>query len=218
MRSRLRPSVCRSCSLFRIWAICTFLIAAMSPGAAYAQAHDMSAMASTTAVPHNIPDFCAAPTITSVATGAWSNPSTWSPARVPAVNDIINVATGTTVSYDIVSDVALNCLAVNGGLTFRTDVNTRIKVGTFMVMAAGSLEVGTSTSPVAADVTAEIVIANQPLNAGTDPEQFGTALIGLGKVPMHGAAQTPTFSRLTVEPRAGNTTLELKQAVAGCGV
>src|SRR2546427_6904524 len=215
MRSRLRPSVCRSCSLFRIWAICTFRIAAMSPGAAYAQAHDMSAMASTTALPHNIPDFCAAPTITSVATGAWSNPSTWSPARVPAVNDIINVASGTTVTYDIVSDVALNCLAVNGRLTFRADVSTRIKVGTFMFMAAGSLDVGTAASPVAPGVTAEIIIANQPLNATADPEQFGTALIGLGKITMHGTVKTPTFSRVTVEPRAGNTTLTLEQAVTG---
>src|SRR2546425_2044452 len=215
MRSRLRPLVCRSCPLFTFCTLYTFLIAAMSPGAAYAQAHDMSAMASTTVLPHNIPDFCAAPTITSVATGAWSNPSTWSPARVPAVNDIINVATGTTVSYDIVSDVALTCLAVNGRLTFRTDVSTRIKVGTFMVMAAGSLDVGTAASPVTPGVTAEIIIANQPLNATVDPEQFRTAMIGLGKITMHGSVKTPTFSRVTVEPRAGNTTLTLEQAVTG---
>ena len=170
---------------------------------------------SATALPHNIPDFCAAPTIASVTSGAWSNPLTWSPARVPAANDIVNVANGTTVIYDIASDVSLNCVAVNGRLTFRTDVNTRIKVGTFMVMATGSLDVGTASSPVPASVTAEIVIANQPLNTTSDPEVFGTGLIGLGKVTMHGAIKTPTFSRVAVEPRAGNTTPALEQAVTG---
>jgi hypothetical protein len=189
--------------------------ALLSPAAAGAQAHDMGAMASTTALPHNIPDFCATSTIASVTSGAWSNPSTWSPARVPAATDIVNVASGTTVTYDIVSDVALPCVAVNGRLTFRTDVNTRIKVGTFMVMAAGNLDVGTAATPVAAGVTAEIVIANQPLNTTADPEQFGTALIGLGKVRMHGAIKTPTFSRVTVEPVKGATTVTLEQAVTG---
>jgi hypothetical protein len=187
----------------------------MSAGNASAQAHDMSTMASTTTLPHNIPDFCASPTITSVASGSWSNPLTWSPARVPAANDLVNVATGTTVTYDAVSDVALNCLAVNGQLTFRTDASTRVKVGIFMVMATGVLEVGTPTSPVAAGVTAEIVIANQALNGALDPEQFGTGFIGLGKVTMSGAVKTPTFSRVTIEPTMGQTTLTLEQAVTG---
>jgi hypothetical protein len=175
----------------------------------------MTAMTSATALPHNIPDFCASPTITSIGSGSWSNPSTWSPSRVPAVNDLVNVASGTTVTYDVVSDASLNCVAVNGRLSFRTDVSTRIKVGAFMVMAAGSLDVGTPAAPVAAGVNAEIVIANRPLNAAVDPEQFGTAFIGLGTIAMHGAVKTPTFSRLTVEPRAGNTTLTLEQAVTG---
>src|SRR5262245_61692814 len=112
MRSRRRLLLDqRSYRLVFFRALYACLIA-MSPGAVQAQGHDMSAMASTTALPHNIPDFCAASTITSVATGAWSNPSTWSPARVPAANDVVNVASTTTVTYDMVNDAALNCVAV----------------------------------------------------------------------------------------------------------
>jgi hypothetical protein len=48
-----------------------------------------------------------------------------------------------------------------------------------------------------------------------DPEQFGTALLGFGKLEMHGSVKTPTFVRLASEPIAGDTNLTLSQPVAG---
>src|SRR5215510_995701 len=69
---------------------------------------------------------------------------------------------------------------------------------------------------------AEILIKNQPLdltNDGSgvyDPDQYGTGLLVVdGTLRLHGAAKTPTFARLSTEPKAGDTTLTLAQPVSG---
>ena len=166
-------------------------------------------------LPHGIPDFCAAPTISTVASGAWTNPAIWSPARVPAADDVVAVSLGTSVAYGVVSDASIACLGIHGTLTFQTGVNTRLKAGTIMVMDGGALEIGTQATPVNASVTAEIVIANRPLNAAVDPEQFGTGLLAFGRVTMHGAVVSPTFVRLGAEPRTGQTTVTLSGSLTG---
>jgi Domain of unknown function (DUF4082)/Bacterial Ig-like domain/G8 domain/IPT/TIG domain/Viral BACON domain/Putative binding domain, N-terminal len=166
-------------------------------------------------LPHGIPDFCANPTITSTQSGAWSSPATWSPSRVPVAGDIVRIATGNTVTYSGVSDAALACVGIQGQLTFGTAANTRLTVGTLMVYEVGGLTIGTAGAPVPAGVTAELVVANRPLNTSTDPEQFGTGVLALGTVKIYGAEKTPTWTRLATEPRAGNTTLTLSQPVAG---
>ena len=75
---------------------------------------------------------------------------------------------------------------------------------------------GTAATPIAANVTAEIVIADSPLGGSVaDPMQFGTGIIIFGKVSMHGSVKTPTFVRLATEPRAGHTTLTLSAPVSG---
>src|SRR6185295_16212642 len=65
-------------------------------------------------LPHNIPDFCASANIASVRNGAWSDPLTWSLSRVPTTNDLVSVAAGTSVTYDVVSSAALTCVGVKG--------------------------------------------------------------------------------------------------------
>jgi hypothetical protein len=167
---------------------------------------------------HGVPDFCAAPTIRSVASGNWSSPSTWNPARVPGANDKVLVGSGNNVTYDAQSDASLDCVSIEGALRFRNNASTRIKVGNLMVKDTGTLEVGTSASPIPAGVTAEIIIADKPLDTNFDPEQFGTGFIGFGRVIMHGAIKSPTFTRLTTEPMAGQNTLNLAEAPAGWSV
>jgi hypothetical protein len=190
------------------WTRTLALLACLAVSSAASAQHDGH-------LPHNIPDFCAAPTIRSVASGSWSSPATWSPARVPASGDVVAVSQADTVTYDASSDAAIACAGVHGALTFRTDVNTRLTVGTLMVMAGGALEVGTSAAPVTPQVVAEIVIADRALTLATDPEQFGTGLLAFGRVTMHGAAITPTFTRVAVEPRAGQTSITLEEEVSG---
>src|SRR5215472_2051939 len=85
-------------------------------------------------LPHGVPDFCTNPTITSVASGNWSSPATWSEGRVPGAGDRVHVAAGTAVIYDVQSDAALDCANVDGGLQFALNTNTRLKIGNLMIM------------------------------------------------------------------------------------
>ncbi len=166
----------------------------------------------TTSLPHGVPDFALNPTNRATKSGLWSAPDTWAAGRTPAAGDVVRVPPGMTVTYDVVSDEALQSIAIEGSLTFRTDVNTRLVAGVIEVLPSGLLEVGKAGAPVAAGVTAEIVIADRPLDAATDPDQYGTALIGFGTIRMHGAVVEPTFVRLSAEPEAGQTSLRLETA------
>src|SRR5262245_35917681 len=74
----------------------------------------------------NVPDFCAGPTIQSVASGRWSNSATWSPARVPTANDRVLVAAGKSVVFDVVQTSALQCVGIHGQLAFDTAGNTKL--------------------------------------------------------------------------------------------
>jgi hypothetical protein len=169
------------------------------------------------------PNFCANPTVSSVGNGSWSDPAVWSTGRVPGRGDRVRVAGRTHVIYDVTADAPLDCVAIEprASLDFRTDVATRMHVGTLLVLAGGALRVGTPQSPVQPGVTAEVVIADRPLDLTDDgrgvfdPEQLGTGVIAWGSVTMCGSARRPTFVRLAREARAGDTVLELAEAPAG---
>jgi hypothetical protein len=163
-----------------------------------------------------IPNLCANPSIVSVQNGPWSSPSTWSLGRVPTTGDCVWVSSNTTVTYDAVSNAALDCLGIQAGaaLTFRTDINTRLTVGTMMIMPNGTLDVGTTAQPISPNVTANIVIADQAINLAVDPDQYGTGILGFGNVSMVGATKD-SFVALATAPQAGDTTLTLAQPVTG---
>lgn len=164
-----------------------------------------------------IPNFGANPTITASRSGSWSDAGTWSLGRLPGDGDIVSIGTNISVTYDVVSDVPVNTVAIQAGgtLSFRTDINTRLTAVTVLVMPGGTLQVGTAANPVAANVKAEIIIADQPFDLVLDPAQYGHGLIGLGTVTMHGAVKSDTFIRLAAEPLAGATTLQLSSPATG---
>ncbi len=163
-----------------------------------------------------IPNFGASPTIYSVKSGNWSDVAVWSAGRVPSAGDVVDVNPGTTVTYDVFAAAALNTLEVQPGatLTFRTDANTQVVTGNFLVLEGGSLVVGTAANPIAPNVEVNINLGNQPLNSATDPSQFGGGLIVLGNVTMHGATQTP-YATLAQEAHKGDTVLHLASPVTG---
>ena len=119
-------------------------------------------------VPQGVPYFCARPSVTSTASGLWSDPRTWSTGKVPGATDKVEVAAGHEVIYNVVSDAKLECVEVDGRLRFDTTSSTRLKVGNLTVMEPGYLEIGTETKPVPPDVAAEIIIADQPLDKEID--------------------------------------------------
>jgi hypothetical protein len=163
----------------------------------------------------NIPNFAASPSIRSVGNGSWSSPGTWSPARVPVSTDVVSITH--TVSYDtVLGDVDVIGIDAGGVLRFVTNLPTRLRVSTLMVLPGGTLEVGTVAAPVSAAVTAEIIIKNKAINTSIDPDQYGTGLLAIdGTVTIYGAPKTPTFVRTVTEPRAGNSQVTLEQEVSG---
>ena len=163
-----------------------------------------------------IPNFVAHPTIVSLASGRWSDPAIWSTGRLPTDGDIVEVAAGTTVSYDVASATHLGGVGVQPGgtLRFRGDVVTRMYVTNLVVFAGGTLEIGTASAPVAPDITATILINDVPLDMVNDPSQYGNGLIALGTISIHGAEKAGHV-RLAAEPHAGDTSLTLTQPATG---
>ncbi len=160
-------------------------------------------------VPGGVPDFCANPTVTSAASGAWSDAATWSSQKVPAANDRVAIAKGHNVVYDASGEV--KCLDVRGHLSFATAASTRLQTNNLMVEDQGYLEIGSVQKPITA--SAEIVIADQEIDRTLDPAELGAGIESLGKITMHGAVKTPTFVRLAAEPLAGQTTLTVERPV-----
>jgi G8 domain len=161
---------------------------------------------SSTALPHNIPDFCANPTVSAKQDGNWSSTQTWTKPLVD--NDVLEIPSGRSVTLDVQSETRIKCLAVKGTLRFHTDTNTRLRVGTLMIFEGGRLEVGTTSTPIASTVTAEIIINNQAIDKTKDPESYGTGILGFGHIVMVGEAKT-SYLRLASEALAGATTFTL---------
>jgi G8 domain len=109
----------------------------------------------SSALPHNIPNFCATPTVSAKQNGNWSDGQIWTKALVN--NDVLEIPVGRSVVLDLQSNTRIKCLAVKGTLRFRTDVNTRLRVGTLMILEGGRLEVGTASAPIQSGVSAEII-------------------------------------------------------------
>ena len=92
--------------------------------------------------------------MTSAVSGLWSDTGTWSTGKVPGADDKVKIAAGHDVTFNVMSDVRLECIEVDGHLRFETTADTRVKVGNLMVTDQGRLEIGTEAGPVSLGVTA----------------------------------------------------------------
>jgi hypothetical protein len=105
-------------------------------------------------------------TLTSVKSGNWSDPTVWNAGRVPASGDQVVIASGHTVTYDIVegsaNDIELGTagdsldIDIYGTLQFDTSATQPLRLrlkGYIRVRGTGKLLVGTQSDPMPVRVT-----------------------------------------------------------------
>jgi hypothetical protein len=104
--------------------------------------------------------------LTSVKSGRWSDPTTWNAGRLPAAGDQVVIASGHTVTYDIVegssNEVELGTAAnsldldIYGTLRFDTNATQPLRLrfrGYIRIRSTGKLICGTPTNPMPVRVT-----------------------------------------------------------------
>ena len=158
------------------------------------------------------PDLAQGPIVESVQDGDWSDANTWGGA-LPTAGNVIVIRHN--IAFDVRTEVHDLAIYPSGRLAFRTDMHTSLTVGTLEVFAGGELELGTAANPVADNVTAKIIFADRTIDLARDPGQYGNGLVAFGKVNIHGALKTPTWTRLAIEPKAGDTVLTMVEGVSG---
>ncbi len=157
----------------------------------------------------------ASATHVTVTSGNWNDPQIWSNGQVPGAGAKVVIAAGTTVTFNAYMNAAMGTLRIDGTLNFATNINTQLKADTVVVSQTGRLHIGTAAAPIADNVTARILIVdNGPINTVWDPYLWSRGVVSLGEVIAYGSVVTP-YVNLSVDPRAGDTTLYLSQAPAG---
>ena len=158
------------------------------------------------------PDHAQGPILDSTQAGAWADSNTWG-GVTPSAGDVVVIHHD--VSFATTADVSDVVIETTGSLRFAPDVDTSLRVVTLQVIEGATLEIGTMSTPIAPDVTAEIIFADRPIDLTIDPGQYSNGLLVYGTVTMHGTPLSESFARLAQEPLAGDTGLVLSTPVTG---
>ncbi len=152
-----------------------------------------------------------AASLASLKTGLWSDPSVWSLGRAPVAGDVVTVAAGHTVTYNVLSDAVLGEVNVVGTLKFSRSVNTRLKTSdNVMVMMGGFLDVGVASDYIPKNIKSELVwvLSQAQADAFVGGFDFNAADKGLwvmdgGRWEVHGSPLLRTWSKLSGDALAG---------------
>ena len=139
-----------------------------------------------------------------IKSGNWSDPSIWVNGVVPGDGARVLIPIGVNVQVDAQIPARLFTVRVDGNLTFDTTHNTELKVDTMVVSGSGTFTMGTATNPIAAGVTARLLITdNGPIDRTWDPFGISRGLISHGQVTIEGAA-VASYSALMGSASAGS--------------
>src|SRR5262249_31379857 len=96
--------------------------------------------------------------LSSTATGNWSAPTTWTNSQVPTPCNAVNVVFGTTVTFD--TSGMSSTSTISGTLKFSRVANSTWTVvrGTVTVPSGGTIDMGTSGSPIPNGVNAKLIL------------------------------------------------------------
>lgn len=171
-------------------------------------------------IPPHVPQVRAqAAQLSSVRSGRWSDPGTWSVNRLPSRGDSVVVSSGHQITYDMHSDIEIGRLLIQGSLLFARDRSTRLDVGNVIVDRGGYLEVGAPGAPVPAGLTAEIRFVTGTSVRCTGGTSFVEGDIGLwvltgGRWEANGAPVRVTWTKLAAPAQAGASVVRVADDVS----
>ena len=140
----------------------------------------------------------------SARSGAWSVPSTWRPALIPAPCNSVTILAGHSVTVDVATAVA-GATAVNGTLTFSRSGASAFTLsgGDLSVNPGGTLDMGNGGSPIPAGAAATLV-----LSSGAYAGQYSLIINNGGNFSARGAAKTP-YAYATQSITTSDTSLKV---------
>lgn len=148
-------------------------------------------------------------THTVVASGNWSDPAVWENGILPTDSARIVIPENLTLTVDSVLATEFKTIGIDGTLRFATDVDTELRVDTIVSAPHGRFEMGTAANPVAENVTAKLVFADDGvIDTSWDPEQLSRGAVLQGSTEIHGAETTHRVT-LAEFPAAGATSISL---------
>ncbi|MEM8947327.1 MAG: G8 domain-containing protein, partial [Planctomycetota bacterium] len=130
-------------------------------------------------------------TNTVVSSGNWSDPDVWQGGALPADGARIVIPAGMTLTVDSQIAEEFKTIRIDGTLSFATDRNTELRVDTIVSSPMGCFVMGTASNPIAADVTARVVFADDgAIDRTWDPSLLSRGALLQGRTTIYGAEKT----------------------------
>eukprot|EP00913_Durusdinium_trenchii_P028293 g26521.t1 len=179
--------------------------------------------------------------IQSVASGNWSNPKTWKPARLPKQGDRVRISRGTKVVFDAKKTPVLRLVQVVGTLSFARDRSTELNVALLKVQNSDTcsesgfacdfagvnfsgephakpqgplpaLEIGTREHPIPAGHTARVRLHYLK---GMNKDDAPAIACCSARMEIHGSPLSHSWVKLGQDVKAGDQTVTINEDVTG---
>ncbi len=159
-------------------------------------------------------------TVIAIASGNWSNPSTWwniteAGQSVPGAGADILIPRGIDVIYDLNTTNEFGTIRVDGGFVWDDTQNTELHCDTVFVDHSGTYRLASLSSPAPDTVTQKLVFTNNgPLDVTNDMVKMQRGLVCFGQASIFGAPVIG-IARATGGLSQGATSATLDRQVQG---